>query len=116
MRIKEQLINNVLWNGDNESLENLEVKAYEKGIFEVDNGREIKKKHNESLGNYLDRYSIDIMKNFSKEKYERFKSLNNLYKNNGDINDFGVIEEDNKHNFNLFSKVSNKIMTLMMIH
>lgn len=115
MEIKEQLINNMLWNGNDACLKELENKAYMEDIFENDNGKEIKRKKNESLGNYIDRYSIEIMRNFSEKKYSKIKTLNNIYVNTGDISEFDVKEDETKRGLRfIYNKFSHKIAASAM--
>ena len=78
MDIKEKLIDLVILNGNKDEIKQLEDKALSEDIFDVDNGKEITRKKNESLGSYIDRYSIEILKNFSKEKYLKLKGLLNI--------------------------------------
>lgn len=79
MDIKEKLIDLVILNGNKDEIKQLEDKALSEDIFDVDNGKEITRKKNESLGSYIDRYSIEILKNFSKEKYLKLKGLAEIY-------------------------------------
>ncbi|MDO5040344.1 hypothetical protein [Clostridium sp.] len=110
MDIKEKLIDLVVLNGDESEIKALEAKALNEDIFDIDNGREIVRKNNESLGNYIDRYSVEIMKNFSKEKYFKLKRLSEIYSSKGDSSEVVVtmtIEEKPKQN--IFGKHKGKI-------
>lgn len=110
MDIKEKLIDLVVLNGDESEIKTLEAKALNEDIFDIDNGREIARKNNESLGSYIDRYSVEIMKNFSKEKYFKLKRLSEVYSSKGDSSEVVVtmtLEEKPKKN--IFGKHKGKI-------
>ncbi|WP_297639336.1 hypothetical protein [uncultured Clostridium sp.] len=82
--LREQLLNALLWSGNEGTLVELEKKAISEDIFDDDNGEVTKRKPKESLGMYIDRCNKDLMKNFSRNKYEKLKSLYNEYNNFGD--------------------------------
>lgn len=86
--LKEQLINALLWNENEAVVKRLEEEASLNDIFEIDNGKRISRKENESLGNYIDRCTTELMRNFSREKYIILK---NLYKNYNDSGDSNVV-------------------------
>lgn len=113
MGIKEQLVNLILWNGNKNNIKELEDKAFKEELFDKDNGKEIKRRKNESLGSYIDRYSVEIMKNFSKEKYFKFKSLSDMYNSRGDSNDFIITmstsEDTTSNNNNIVKDNKGKI-------
>ena len=52
--------------------------------FAIDNGKEVVRRRNEGLGEYIERYSVSLMKNFSRKKYELLKALYTEYNNFGD--------------------------------
>ena len=110
MDIKEKLIDLVVLNGDESEIKALEAKALNEDIFDIDNGREIVRKNNESLGNYIDRYSVEIMKNFSKEKYFKLKKLSEIYSSKGDSSEVVVtMTIDNEPKQNVIGKHKGKI-------
>lgn len=110
MDIKEKLIDLVVLNGDESEIKALEAKALNEDIFDIDNGREIARKNNESLGNYIDRYSVEIMKNFSKEKYFKLKKLSEIYSSKGDSSEVVVtMTIDNEPKQNVIGKHKGKI-------
>ena len=82
--IREQLLNALLWSGNEAQLKELERKAVENDVFDEDNGDEIKRKPKESLGVYIERCNTSLMKNFSRKKYELLKALYTEYNNFGD--------------------------------
>lgn len=84
--LKEQLVNALLWNENEAVVKRLEEEASLNDIFEMDNGKRITRKENESLGNYIDRCTTQLMRNFSREKYIILKNLYKNYNNSGDSN------------------------------
>ena len=82
--IKEQLINALLWNENEAIIKKLEEEAIKNDVFDEDNGKKIKRKNKESLGSYIDRYTTELMTNFSMEKYLILKELYRNYNNQGD--------------------------------
>lgn len=82
--IKEQLINALLWNENEAIIKRLEEEAIKNDVFDEDNGKKIKRKNKESLGSYIDRYTTELMTNFSMEKYLILKELYRNYNNQGD--------------------------------
>lgn len=82
--IKEQLINALLWNENEAIIKRLEEEAIKNDVFDEDNGKKIKRKNKESLGSYIDRYTAELMTNFSMEKYLILKELYRNYNNQGD--------------------------------
>lgn len=84
IEMKINLVDLLMENASEERIMSLERKAIENDIFEIDNGRPIEKKSKESLGEYINRYSTEIMKNFSEEKYSILKSLYKDYNTSGD--------------------------------
>ena len=68
IELREKLINSLLWNDNEAILSRLEKEAFENDIFEPDNGEIIARRPNESLGQYIDKFTVKLMKNFSKEK------------------------------------------------
>lgn len=82
--IKEQLINALLWNENEDIIKRLEEEAIKNDVFDEDNGKKIKRKNKESLGSYIDRYTAELMTNFSMEKYLILKELYRNYNNQGD--------------------------------
>lgn len=84
--LKEQLINALLWNENEAVVKRLEEEASLNDIFEMDNGKRVVRKENESLGNYIDRCTTQLMSNFSREKYVILKNLYKSYNDSGDSN------------------------------
>lgn len=84
--LKEQLINALLWNENEAVVKRLEEEASLNDIFEMDNGKRVVRKENESLGNYIDRCTTQLMRNFSREKYIILKNLYKSYNDSGDSN------------------------------
>lgn len=110
MDVKEKLIDLIILNGNKDEIKQLEDKALSEDIFDVDNGKEITRKKNESLGSYIDRYSIEILKNFSKEKYLKLKGLAEIYNSKGDSNEVVVtMTIDNEPKQNVIGKHKGKI-------
>ncbi|MGL6186560.1 MAG: hypothetical protein ACRC1T_14420 [Clostridium chrysemydis] len=84
LEIKISLVDLLMESADEERIRALERKAIENDIFDTDNGKPIVRKNKESLGAYINRYSSEIMKNFSEEKYSILKSLYRDYNKSGD--------------------------------
>ncbi|MGL4848160.1 MAG: hypothetical protein ACRC28_04410 [Clostridium sp.] len=82
--LREKLMNALLWSENSSTLKELETKAIEEEIFDEDNGDELNRKSNESLGVYIDRCNTALMKNFSRKKYELVKGLYTEYNSFGD--------------------------------
>lgn len=82
--LREKLLNALLWSENEGILKELEKKAILEDIFEDDNNEDLKRKPKESLGMYIDRCNNALMKNFSRNKYEKLKGLYNEYNNYGD--------------------------------
>ncbi|MGL4876035.1 MAG: hypothetical protein ACRC30_15460 [Clostridium sp.] len=82
--LREKLVNALLWSENSSTLKELEVKAIKEEIFDEDNGDELNRKSNESLGVYIDRCNAALMKNFSRKKYELLKGLYIEYNSFGD--------------------------------
>ncbi|MGL5648225.1 MAG: hypothetical protein ACRDDY_10260 [Clostridium sp.] len=100
--IKTNLVQLLIVNGDSKMIRKLEIEAENNYVFVMDNGKEIVRRKDESLGNYVDRYSIGLMKNFSRKKYEKLKTLCNEYNICGDSKiveeSFIIAEETEKKN------------------
>ena len=84
IELREKLINSLLWNDNEAILSRLEKEAFENDIFEPDNGERIARRPNESLGQYIDKFTVKLMKNFSKEKFNTLKRLYDDYNRLGD--------------------------------
>ncbi|MGL4848935.1 MAG: hypothetical protein ACRC28_08400 [Clostridium sp.] len=82
--IQMNLVQTLMINGNKDRLKSLEKEAEINYSFEKDNGKEIKRKKGEGLGEYIERYSVKTMENFSRKKYENLKSLCNEYNTYGD--------------------------------
>lgn len=109
--LRTNLMELVVLNGDKNLIKSLEREAEMDFIFVDDNGKEIQRKKEESLGAYIERYSVSLMKNFSRKKYEKLKTLCNEYQTFGDSRlvekVFAISEETVKHN--AFERISNSI-------
>ena len=83
-------------------IRNLEKELEMSYSFAIDNGKEVVRRRNEGLGEYIERYSVSLMKNFSRKKYERLKNLCNEYNTIGDSRVvekvFEIDEKAVKHN------------------
>ncbi|MEG1003035.1 hypothetical protein [Clostridium sp.] len=86
VRLRETLMNTLLWNDNEAILKRLEKEASEIDAFETDNGEMINRRPNESLGLYIDRFTVKLMSNFSKEKFNMLKRLYDDYNKLGDSN------------------------------
>ncbi|MGL4571419.1 MAG: hypothetical protein ACRCVJ_10165 [Clostridium sp.] len=99
VRLRETLMNTLLWNDNEAILKRLEKEASEIDAFETDNGEMIKRRPNESLGLYIDRFTVKLMSNFSKEKFNMLKRLYDDYNKLGDSNLEKVEEVSRKKGF-----------------
>lgn len=82
--IQTNLMELLVLNGDKAMARKLEKELEMSYSFSPDNGKEVIRKRNESLGEYIERYSVSLMKNFSRKKYEKLKNLCNEYNTIGD--------------------------------
>ncbi|OPX47345.1 hypothetical protein [Clostridium thermobutyricum] len=99
--IQQNLMELLVLNGDKTMIRNLEKELEMSYSFAIDNGKEVVRR-NEGLGEYIERYSVSLMKNFSRKKYERLKNLCNEYNTIGDSRVvekvFEIDEKAVKHN------------------
>ena len=100
--IQQNLMELLVLNGDKTMIRNLEKELEMSYSFAIDNGKEVVRRRNEGLGEYIERYSVSLMKNFSRKKYERLKNLCNEYNTIGDSRIvekvFEIDEKAVKHN------------------
>lgn len=100
--IQQNLMELLVLNGDKTMIRNLEKELEMSYSFVIDNGKEVIRRKNEGLGEYIERYSVSLMKNFSRKKYERLKNLCNEYNTIGDSRVvekvFEIDEKAVKHN------------------
>ncbi|MGV3026135.1 hypothetical protein ACED96_10485 [Clostridium thermobutyricum] len=100
--IQQNLMELLVLNGDKTMIRNLEKELEMSYSFAIDNGKEVVRRRNEGLGEYIERYSVSLMKNFSRKKYERLKNLCNEYNTIGDSRVvekvFEIDEKAVKHN------------------
>lgn len=100
--IQQNLMELLVLNGDKTMIRNLEKELEMSYSFAIDNGKEVVRRKNEGLGEYIERYSVSLMKNFSRKKYERLKNLCNEYNTIGDSRVvekvFEIDEKAVKHN------------------
>jgi hypothetical protein len=100
--IQQNLMELLVLNGDKTMIRNLEKELEMSYSFVIDNGKEVVRRRNEGLGEYIERYSVSLMKNFSRKKYERLKNLCNEYNTIGDSRVvekvFEIDEKAVKHN------------------
>lgn len=106
--IQQNLMELLVLNGDKTMIRNLEKELEMSYSFVIDNGKEVIRRKNEGLGEYIERYSVSLMKNFSRKKYERLKNLCNEYNTIGDSRVlekvFEIDEKAVKHN--AFERIS----------
>lgn len=106
--IQQNLMELLVLNGDKTMIRNLEKELEMSYSFAIDNGKEVVRRRNEGLGEYIERYSVSLMKNFSRKKYERLKNLCNEYNTIGDSRVvekvFEIDEKAVKHN--AFERIS----------
>ena len=106
--IQQNLMELLVLNGDKTMIRNLEKELEMSYSFVIDNGKEVVRRRNEGLGEYIERYSVSLMKNFSRKKYERLKNLCNEYNTIGDSRVvekvFEIDEKAVKHN--AFERIS----------
>ena len=113
--LRTDLMELVVLNGDKNLIKNLEREAEIDYLFADDNGKEIQRRKDESLGAYIERYSVSLMKNFSRKKYEKLKTLCNEYQTVGDSRlveeIFTINEEVVKQN--AFERMSSSIENII---
>ena len=106
--IQQNLMELLVLNGDKTMIRNLEKELEMSYSFVIDNGKEVIRRKNEGLGEYIERYSVSLLKNFSRKKYERLKNLCNEYNTIGDSRVvekvFEIDEKAVKHN--AFERIS----------
>lgn len=90
-QMRENMVDLLLLNGNREELRRLEGQMELNFGFVMDNGKEISRKKNEGLGNFIERYTVSLMKNFSRKKYENLKAMCAEYNTFGDSR---VVEEN----------------------
>ncbi|MGL5417467.1 MAG: hypothetical protein ACRDAU_17490 [Clostridium sp.] len=113
--IKTNLVQLLIVNGDSKMIRKLEVEAENNYVFVMDNGKEIVRRKDESLGNYVDRYSVGLMKNFSRKKYEKLKTLCNEYSICGDsktVEESFIIAEETEKKNGIIVSIENMIGNL----
>lgn len=107
--MKTNLMELIVLNGDKNLIKQLEKEAEINFVFSDDNGKDVQRKKGESLGAYIERCSVSLMKNFSRKKYEKLKMLCTEYNTFGDSKIveevFAISEETVKHN-NIFEKMT----------
>ncbi|MGL5414304.1 MAG: hypothetical protein ACRDAU_01450 [Clostridium sp.] len=107
--IRMNLMELIVLNGDENLIKELEKRAEIEYIFAGDNGKEIRRKPNESLGEYIDRCSVGLMKNFSRKKYEKLRMLCTEYNRFGDskiVEEAFVINETPERHNNIVERMT----------